>query len=287
MTGFPATVVVGGSATDSAGLVFDFAPGTFLFPVIAPGDYRLEVSAPLSYTFPSVIDDGTLDALPGGPYVLTPGSRGAAFTVTSGAPVAFVVPLDPISAEIFVSKQASKDTTSIGEFVQYRIQVQNGDASGTVTNLRLIDDLPLGFRYAEPSLRVADAAVAPLLGDDGRRLVIDLPDLGPGETLELRYVAEVGVGAKLGQARNRATVTGTGVGRANTAYADVLVREDLLQSKAILLGQVFADASDCEAPRGGMADVRIWLEDGTYVVTDEAGKYHIEGMEPGTHVVQR
>ncbi len=28
------------------------------------------------------------------------------------------------------------------------------------------------------------------------------------------------------------------------------------------------------------------LEDGTYVVTDESGKYHIEGVNPGTHVVQ-
>ena len=32
--------------------------------------------------------------------------------------------------------------------------------------------------------------------------------------------------------------------------------------------------------------MRVLLEDGTYVVTDVDGKYHIEGVEPGTHVVQ-
>ena len=32
--------------------------------------------------------------------------------------------------------------------------------------------------------------------------------------------------------------------------------------------------------------MRIYLEDGTYVLTDENGRYHFEGLRPGTHVVQ-
>jgi flagellar motor protein MotB len=36
----------------------------------------------------------------------------------------------------------------------------------------------------------------------------------------------------------------------------------------------------------GVAGVRIYLEDGTYVITDENGKYHFEAVRPGTHVVQ-
>ncbi len=284
VTPFPETVVVGGSVTDGAGQIFDFAPGTFLFPVVAPGNYRLEVVNPPSHTFASVIDDATLNMLPTGPYTLSPGSRGGDFTVVAGAPFAFDVPVDPISAEIFVSKQASKDVATVGEFVQYQIQVRNGDASGTVTRVTLDDQLPMGFRYADGSLRIGSNREVPRIGENGRRMQVDLPDLGPGEEVEVRYVAEITSGARVGQARNQATVTGVGVGSANVAFADVTVREDLLRSKAILVGQVHANG--CDEPATGMQDVRVWLEDGTFVVTDKDGKFHIEGIEPGTHVVQ-
>ncbi len=63
------------------------------------------------------------------------------------------------------------------------------------------------------------------------------------------------------------------------------MREDLFATKAIIIGQVID--GDCGDGRAfGLAGVRVLLEDGTYVVTDKDGKYHIEGVEPGTHVVQ-
>ena len=36
----------------------------------------------------------------------------------------------------------------------------------------------------------------------------------------------------------------------------------------------------------GVAGVRVYLEDGRYAVTDDEGKYHFEGVTPGSHVVQ-
>ncbi len=41
-----------------------------------------------------------------------------------------------------------------------------------------------------------------------------------------------------------------------------------------------------EGETGGVAGIRIFLEDGTYVVTDPRGRYHFEGVRSGTHVVQ-
>ena len=40
------------------------------------------------------------------------------------------------------------------------------------------------------------------------------------------------------------------------------------------------------AKRPGLAGVRIMMEDGSYAVTDRDGRYHFEGVRPGTHVVQ-
>ena len=285
---YPVSVVVGDGATDSSGQRTDFAVGAFSYPVVTPGRYRLDVSAPLSYSFPTVSSDAQLNALAGGPFSLIQGSRGEEFDVTNGTPPGFDVPLDPISAEIFVTKQASKEVAGIGEFVQYLVRVENGDASGTVTSAAVHDTLPLGFRFVQDSLRIdAQGGVEPTVTDTGRELVISIPNIEPGGVVEVRYVTEITSGAKLGRARNKATVIGTGVGEANIAFADVQVNEDLMQSKAIILGQVYANGClQTQVDALGMPNIRIWLEDGTFVVTDQEGKFHIEGIEPGTHVVQ-
>lgn len=293
VSAFPATIEVGGEAIDASGGRVDFAPGTFYFPLILPGEYRFEVAAPVSYTFPSTADDASLNQLPGGPFNLLPGSRGETFTVAAGIPAGFDLPLDPISAEVFVTKQASKQAAAVGDFLQYQIQVENADASGTVSDLVLSDQLPTGFRYVAGSLKVAGmSGTQPELSSDGEQFDLLLGELSPGSSIALSYVVEITAGAKLGPARNRASVTGTGIGQANVAFADVEVREDLMQSKAILIGQVYANgcpsddaAAIDQQPGQGLADIRIWMEDGTFVVTDSDGKYHLEDIEPGSHVV--
>src|SRR3546814_5209320 len=36
----------------------------------------------------------------------------------------------------------------------------------------------------------------------------------------------------------------------------------------------------------GIMGIRVMLQDGSYTVTDEDGRYHFEGVRPGLHVVQ-
>ena len=67
----------------------------------------------------------------------------------------------------------------------------------------------------------------------------------------------------------------------------MLLREELFSSAALLLGRVYAGTCDTTVETGeGVAGVRIYLEDGRYAVTDDEGKYHFEGVTPGSHVVQ-
>ncbi len=289
-TRFPTTVISGGSAADELGRTVEFGTGSFFFPHIEPGRYRLEVEPVVSHTFPSVVEDGQLQALPGSPYVLENGSRGLDFEVLGTDPTGFDIPLDPIAAQMFVTKVADKEVGAIGDFVQYRIGVQNSDTAGTVSDLRLVDRLPVGFRYVKDSLRIGGKAGAPQISGTGEDLVIHLDNLANGEDVEVRYVVEISAGAERGAARNEATVEGTGVGSSNVAFADVLVRDDLFASRSFLVGQVWDGACPSgETPsldRRGLAGVRVWLEDGTFVVTDQEGKYHFEGVESGTHILQ-
>ncbi len=79
------------------------------------------------------------------------------------------------------------------------------------------------------------------------------------------------------------TADAANLAEVNTAYADVLVREDLFARKAFLVGQV---ASGWGKRADGIAGIRVLLEDGSYTITDRDGRYHFEDVQPGTHVVQ-
>ena len=103
------------------------------------------------------------------------------------------------------------------------------------------------------------------------------------EVLALTYVVEVTPGAREGRAVNNAWVSGQGVATSNRAQAVVFVQDDLLRNFGTIVGQVLA--GPCNEPGLPVSGVRVLLEDGTFVLTDEQGRYHVEGLQPGAHVV--
>ncbi len=101
-------------------------------------------------------------------------------------------------------------------------------------------------------------------------------------------MASVGAGARPGKAVNTAVAASMLGAASNAASATVLVIEDLFRSKATIVGRVIVDGcGDKErSEETGLAGIRIFREDGTFVVTDQNGMYHFEAVAPGTHVVQ-
>lgn len=285
---YPHSVITGGSVVDAAGQTYDLPAGEYRFPFVTPGFYRLVVEeTPEGFVFPSTLAASALQQLPGAPYVIVPGSDGRVFEVPVGPSVRIDLAVDAPQGEFFVAKQASKHSAAIGEFIQYKVTV--GSAAGDdFSQAQLQDRLPQGFRLQPGSLRLnREPAADPQVSADGRTLLINLPAVATA-LLDVTYVAEITSGAKLGPAINTASVIGARAGPSNAASATVMVTEDLFRNKAVLLGNVYL--SECVAgqvqDRKGMPGVRIYMQDGTYVVTDSDGSWHVEGVEPGTHVVQ-
>ena len=297
---YPSTVISGGETTDEAGLVYDFPEGEYRFPFVEPGFYRLQFDdVPAGLIFPSTATEDVIQSLTGAPFEITVGSRGEEFEVPIGPAINIDVPVDEPLAEVFVSKQASKSLVGIGDFVQYRISIENrfgGEARGS----QVQDTLPKGFRYQSGSLRINnEASPDPEISADGRTLLISVPSIS-GDITSISYVTEVTPGAEFGEARNLATVIGDQVSSSNTAFASVVVGDELFSQKAFLIGRVVANECRAEETEDssegdetlepevlqGIPGVRIYLEDGSYVVTDEDGAWHMEGIEPGTHIVQ-
>lgn len=285
---YPSTVTTGGSATDSSGRIYNFPPGGYRFPLIPPGSYRLVVTPPPGYSLPSSVPTNLLQLLPGAPYAIVDGSRGEVFRIEAGPAVRIDIPATAQTDGLWIEKSAGKQIVGIGDFLPYRLRVQNNHPTIPAPEVVVSDLLPPGFRYQGGSLRIDGVpGLEPQLGDGGRRLSIALGDVAPGVVRDLSYVVEVAAGARPGRASNAASARDQGGSVSNTATATVQVREEFFRSKAIIAGRVMVGGCEQDdAQKPGLAGVRIYLEDGTYVVTDKDGLYHIEGVDPGVHVVQ-
>ncbi|MEO0982782.1 MAG: hypothetical protein AAFX03_09045 [Pseudomonadota bacterium] len=292
VSAYPSTVTTGGVVTDASGLVYDLPEGEFLFPLMAPGVYRIEVAPPDGLFFPSAQSPDSFSGLPNAPFDIIPASFGGTFVLDASGPINFDAPVDPFG-EVVIQKEASNQTVSPGGFVEYEILIENRNE--VALPLLLQDALPRGFRYRPGTARVDGAVIPePAFSPDGS-VATFRPGLVPaGGAITLSYVTEVGAGAPLGDAINTAqAVNGAGEPVSNTAQALVFVQEDLLRSRLAIIGRVAVDACDPDEdwPRDikggeGVPGVRFYLEDGEFTVSDRDGLFHFEDVLPGTHVVQ-
>lgn len=286
---YPSEMITGQVITDAGGTQYSLPPGVFRFPLVAPGDYRLEVSPPASHMFPSQRTIGDLQTLPNAPFRLQPGSYGQSFVVSAAPAVAVDIPLDAAGDTLLLRKTAGQQLATTGDFVQYTLSLQNASQNGAFTSVRVIDNLPAGARYRPGSLRLNGARIAdPVLAADGSGFTYTHPQLDANQTIELRYVVEFTMAMRgTRDAVNTAQAVAAGNVRSNEARALVRMNEELFSQKGFIVGRVFEGQCDGDGREdAGVANVRVYLEDGRYGVTDVNGRFHFEGLEPGTHSVQ-
>ena len=292
VSSYPSTVETGTVVTDASGLEYPLGQGEFLFPVLSEGLYRLEVETPEGYVFSSILENSSFSNLENAPFRIIPGSFGETFGVETFGPANFDVPLDGVS-ELVVTKDAAVDVSAIGDFVAYTVNIDNRNQAPAV--LRLQDVLPEGFRYQAGSARLDGVRIGdPEISANGETLMFEAGIILPGEASALTYVTVVSAGTPLGEAVNEIVALDLSDEQiSNRAEAAIIVREDLLRSTLTIVGRVAEDACrpDQEWARDieegvGVENVRLYLETGDYVVTDQDGLFHFEGVLPGTHVVQ-
>ena len=285
--GGPAVVLQADGVTPAPSVIVTGSDGSFAFPLVASGTYRLQITTPAGYTFASVLPPALQ---PAGRFLDPQGSYGGSFTVggASSAPVRFDVPIDlENNSGLFIEKSVNKAVAEVGDFVDYSIRFNNVTA-GTLPSVVLSDSLPAGFAYVAGSARLNGAALANPTGGSGPNLQFYLGSITAGDQPKLTYRVRLGAGSADGTGINTAQAANTSV-KSNLASVRVKVTGGVFSSKAYIIGKVFADCrrdgvQDAGDP--GIAGVRIFLEDGTYAVTDEEGKYSFYGLTPRTHVVK-
>ncbi len=286
---FPSTISSGGNEVDSSGTLYSFGPGEFRFPVVPQGNYQFVITPPATYSAPSSATESDLQLLPGAPYALGPASFGAAFTHATSLPVDFDIPVDPRAGALFLQKSTTTTTAAPGDFVRYELEVQNTAATGTSANVNVIDDLPNGVRFIAGSAQRDGLGIAdPAISTDLKTLQFTVGDLLAGESAVIQYVVEIVSGKRNDELVNTATAIADAGLVSNESNARIRLTEDLFRTTSTIIGRVIE--GHCSAATfsddQGVSGIRIYLEDGRFAVSDESGRFHLEGLRPGTHVAQ-
>lgn len=273
VTSAPSTVVTG-------------MDGRYEFLYVPASTYRIMVLPPAGHVFPSRLP---VALQPADRQVDSGGSYGGSFVLaaTAGA-VHFDIPLDPgATGGMMIEKSASKSAAQIGDFVDYTVKFNNGTGM-SLSNVVLQDQLPMGFSYVQGSARLNGGHLSDPAGGTGPALQFPIGGIAVAGQPVLTYRVRVGVGAQQGNGTNTAQAW-SGVVSSNRSSVTVKVLGGVFSDKAYIVGKVYGDCSRAGVQQPGdfgIPGVRIYLEDGTYAVTDEDGKYSFYGLTPRTHVVK-
>jgi uncharacterized repeat protein (TIGR01451 family) len=278
-------VYIDGSATSPPGIAgtviaYDSATRTLTWTIpTVPAGYIGQVR------FRAIIDPNALSDS-------TVSNRISLVSDQSPAPqISNIVSNVVVAQPLRITKTADRDVAEIGDYVVYTVRVENTSASLAADNVIVSDDLPQGFRYVKGTSVLEGAGIPDPAG--GTRPQWPIGPLPFGTSKTLVYRAVISIDAMLGDGTNSARATGDSPGGnqllAGPARVRVKVEEGALNSKAVILGRVFLDRngdrmSDEDEP--GVKDVRLYLEDGTYVITDPEGKFSIFNVRAGEHVLK-
>lgn len=295
-------IEVGGVAVRSTARAVTGADGRFTFVGIPPGSYCLKVEPPNGYRWVSQVPISRLSSF--NRFLDENGSYGRTFTIgPMEAPVLVDIPVDPAPLTgLFIQKQALQQQVELGGHVDYVLRIRNSSGRALdQADVFLTDALPAGFTFVAGTARIRREGVATNMpdpqGSPGPRLTFNVGRFANNQEVELNYRLRVGAGALEGDGINRAfaiyrsqTVSAT----SNTAIARVTVTPGVFTMKGVILGKVFMDCDgdgvqnrEGKSPKEvGIPGVRLYLEDGTSIITDSEGKYSIYGVSSRNHVIK-
>jgi len=202
-----------------------------------------------------------------------------------------VIELQAISEPSFVrvAKQAQPRTVQIGDPVLYTIDVTN-DSPSTMTDLRIVDQIPTGFAFVPGSALVSDASVSlpvePIVTSRGvlnwdiqPTAEAPLNELASGETVTVSLRLVAGPNVEFGAHENQAFVDSLRTGeRSETATAIVDYIPEPSFDCTPIIGRVYDDVNHNGYPddgEPGLPAVRLATVNGDIITTDQYGRYHI------------
>ncbi len=185
---------------------------------------------------------------------------------------------------VSIEQSIREPAALVGDVLSFIATIENVTEETALDSVAVTETLSPGLSFAGGNL-------APRIA--GNDLVWRIERLEPGERREIVFRARVKAGQETGRLVSSARVSGvTETGERafdGPATASVLVVEGIFTRRGIISGAVFADADSSgsrDEGERGVRGVSVFIEDGTYAVTDSFGLYSIPGVVEGRHVVR-
>ncbi len=206
------------------------------------------------------------------------------------------------NAALTVTKESDVRTADLGDYVNYTVSVTNSGSS-TAFDVQLKDALPRGFAYVDGSVRVSQTGSIEInqpqtteFQEQGKYQVLNLGNMTVGESKSITYRVLIGASSLGGDGINRATAVakntqGQSILVSREAQWKIDVERGMMNTDGIIVGKVYHDINrdgiqQKEDGELGVAGVRIYMENGNFVITDPEGKYNFYGVSAKTHVLK-
>ena len=197
---------------------------------------------------------------------------------------------------LVVEKTVTPFSASIGDLLLFTIVARNNNGDRVVFNPTIVDQLPSVLRYRNGSTRIDDVRTAdPQISTDGHQLTWNVSDLEAGQSVIIKFYAVI-TGAAPNKTFDNTAVADGSVDEldtlrltSNTAFARFKVVEGVFTDRAYIVGKVFFDDNQNRIQdhnEQGIEGVKVYTEFGRYVVTDSEGKYHLDNVKPGSHILK-
>lgn len=213
------------------------------------------------------------------------------------------IALDLIGDRVSLDFQANRKTASTGDILSFSATLTNNsgrnlreaEGKGLYFSVALARGLTMNLSSLRASVRSATGLAIPQeasaarVSRSGDRLLRFGPfNVSSGSILELSYQATVGIDTKPGRYDSRMiAVTVAGISLSPEAVAQVAIVPDRDFSTSTILGRVFCD-DDGDGAQGsneaGVFGAKVYAAMGSIATTDEAGRFHLTRVPPGSHV---
>ncbi len=192
---------------------------------------------------------------------------------------------------LFAELTASRQIVEIGDTLEFTLRLRN--ASGIdLDGIMATNDLPAGFAFLKGTATLNGQPAPNPLGGAGPRLVWNVGGISNDAIATITFR----VRARPGTTKGDGITRGWGGSRTPRSFRSNIatVRVDVkhggvFTDAGVVLGKVYIDANQNrqqDVGELGVPGIRIFMEDGTYVITDGEGKYNFYGVSPRTHVLK-
>lgn len=193
----------------------------------------------------------------------------------------------------FLNKiESDKKKIKLGEILKLKIELDNF-SEDSIDEIKTTITLPRGFIYIDNSIRSEDDSIKSVMQEKNRLEIYFNKSLAGKEKREITLSVKTNTSIKRGKNIFKVFSTANYGNyeriNSNVNTCIIYVEEEEIERKGTIIGRVYSDQNsnkEYDIEDIGIPNVKIYLENGHFVITDRDGKFSFLGEKGYIHVLR-